>query len=226
MDASCRLRQPRVSGVILAGGESRRLGRDKALERIGDQTLIERVVGCVAPVSAEVIVVVASPPKAAALPLPAEVRVVSDRYPRCGSLGGIFTGLSASREPWILLVACDMPFLDPRLMRRLMAMRRGVDAVVPCLNGRPEPLHALYAKACLEPMERMLQGGLLKIAPLFEMVRVRYVDERTIDRIDPNHRSFFNVNSPADVEEALGLLSETACRITRGPEPPASASGD
>jgi len=202
------------------------LGRNKALERIGDQTLIERVVGRIAPVSAEVIVVVASPPKAAALPLPAEARVVSDRYPRCGSLGGIFTGLSASREPWILLVACDMPFLDPRLMRRLMAMRRGVDAVVPCLNGRPEPLHALYSKACLEPMERMLQMGLLRIAPLFEMVRVRYVDERTIDRIDPHHRSFFNVNSPADVKEALGLLSETACRTARGPESPASVSGD
>jgi molybdopterin-guanine dinucleotide biosynthesis protein A len=75
-------------------------------------------------------------------------------------------------------------------------------------------------------MERMLQGGLLKIAPLFEMVRVRYVDERTIDRIDPNHRSFFNVNSPADVEEALGLLSETACRTARNSEPPATASGD
>ena len=111
-------------------------------------------------------------------------------------------------------------------MRRMMAMRRGVDAVVPCLSGRPEPLHALYSKTCLEPMERMLQGGLLKIAPLFEMVRVRYVDERTIDRIDPHHRSFFNVNSPADVEEALGLLSETACRTARGSEPPASASGD
>jgi molybdopterin-guanine dinucleotide biosynthesis protein A len=224
MDESHRVRPPRVSGVVLAGGESRRLGRNKALERIGDQTLIERVVGCIAPVSAEVIVVVGSPKKAGALPLPPHVRVVSDRYPRCGSLGGIFTGLSASREPWILLVACDMPFLDPRLMRRLMAMRRGVDAVVPCLNGRPEPLHALYSKACLEPMERMLQMGLLKIAPLFEMVRVRYVDERTIDRIDPHHRSFFNVNSPADVEEALGLLSETVHGTGRGPEPPATAA--
>ncbi len=224
MDASCKVRQPRVSGVVLAGGESRRLGRDKALERIGDKTLIERVVSCIAPVTAEVIVVVALPSKAAALPLPAEVRVVSDRYPRCGSLGGIFTGLSASHEPWVFLVACDMPFLDPRLMRRLMAMRRGVDCVVPLLNGRPEPLHALYSKTCLEPMERMLQIGLLKIAPLFEMVRVRYADERTIDRIDPHHRSFFNVNSPADVEEALGLLSEMACRTARGSEPPAAAT--
>ena len=210
MGTSSSLRKPRVSGVVLAGGESRRLGRDKALERIGDQTLIERVVGRIAPVSAEVIVVVASPSKAAALPLPPEVRVVSDRYPGCGSLGGIFTGLSASREPWIILVACDMPFLDPTLMRCLMAMRRGVDAVVPCLSGRPEPLHALYSKTCLEPMERMLQAGQLKIAPLFEAVRVRYVGEETIDRIDPHHRSFFNVNSPADVGEALELLSETA----------------
>ena len=205
-------RPSRVSGVILAGGESRRLGQHKALLRIGDQTLIERVVEGIAPITAEVIVVVASPQQAAALPLPPGVQVVSDRYPRCGSLGGIFTGLSASREPWVLLVACDMPFLNPRLLRRLMAMRRDVDAVVPCLKGQPEPLHALYSKTCLGPMERMLRAGQLKIAPLFEAVRVRYVDEGTIDRIDPDHRSFFNVNSPADVEEALGLLSETACR--------------
>jgi molybdopterin-guanine dinucleotide biosynthesis protein A len=196
--------------VVLAGGESRRLGRNKALERIGDMTLIERVVDRIAAVSTEVLVVVASPTQAAALPLPADVRVVSDRYPGCGSLGGIFTGLSASHDPWVFLVACDMPFLDASLIRRLMAMRRGVDAVVPFLDGRPEPLHALYSKACLEPMERMLQTGLLKIAPLFETVRVRYADERIINRIDPQHRSFFNVNSPADVEEALGLLSEAA----------------
>ena len=212
MGVSYGRRPPRVSGVILAGGESRRLGRNKALECIGGQTLIERVMGVIAPISAEVIVVVASPQEAVALPLPPGVRTVSDRYPRCGSLGGIYTGLNTSREPWILLVACDMPFLNPRLLRRLMAMRRNADAVVPCLKGQPEPLHALYSKTCLEPMERMLQAGQLKIAHLFEAVRVRYVDEGIIDRIDPGHRSFFNVNSPADAEEALGLLSEMACR--------------
>jgi len=192
--------------VVLAGGESRRLGRDKALEHIRGQTLIERVVEGIAPLTAEVIVVAGSPAQAAALPPMPDVQVVSDRYPGCGSLGGIFTGLSASREPWVLVVACDMPFLNPRLLRRLMAMRRDVDAVIPHLKGQPEPLHALYSKTCLEPMERMLQAGQLKIAPLFEQVRVRYVDETTIDRIDPDHRSFFNINSPADLEEALNLL--------------------
>jgi molybdopterin-guanine dinucleotide biosynthesis protein A len=207
MGASCGRRSPEVSGVILAGGASRRLGRNKALERIGGKTLLERVVGAIAPLTAEVIVVVASPAQAAALPLPAGVRVVSDRFPGCGSLGGIYTGLSASPEPWTLVVACDMPFLNPRLLRRLMAMRRGMDAVVPCLNGQPEPLHALYSRACLAPMERMLRAEQLRIAPLFEAVRVRYVGEDTIDRFDPDHRSFFNVNSPADVEEAIGLLA-------------------
>jgi len=205
MGTSHGCRPSGVSGVVLAGGESRRLGRNKALERIGGQALIERVLESIAPLTAEVIVVVASPEQAAALPLPPGVRTVSDRYPRCGSLGGIYTGLSTSREPWALVVACDMPSLNPRLLRCLMTMRRNADAVVPRLKGQPEPLHALYSKTCLEPMERMLEARQLKIAPVFEAVRVRYVDERTIDRIDPGHRSFFNVNSPTDVEEALGM---------------------
>jgi molybdopterin-guanine dinucleotide biosynthesis protein A len=205
-------RPSRVSGVILAGGESRRLGRNKALVRIGGRPLIERVVETIAPLTAEVIVVVASPEQAAALPLPRSVRVVSDRYPGCGSLGGIFSGLAASGEPWTLVVACDMPFLDPTLLRHLMAARRGVDAVVPYLEGQPQPLHALYRKTCLVPMERMLRAGQLKIAPLFAAVRVRYADETTIDRIDPSHRSFFNINTPADVEEAQGVAAAAPSR--------------
>jgi len=202
----------RVSGVILAGGESRRLGRNKALLRIGGRALIERVVEAIAPLTAEVIVVVASPEQAAALPLPPTARVVSDRYPGCGSLGGIFSGLAASREPWILAMACDMPFLNPALLRHLMTARRGVDAVVPYLEGQPQPLHALYRKTCLAPIEGMLRSGQLKIASLFTAVRVRYVDEATIDRIDPDHRSFFNINTPADLEEARGMATATPRR--------------
>jgi molybdopterin-guanine dinucleotide biosynthesis protein A len=205
-------RPSRVSGVILAGGGSRRLGRNKALVRIGGQALIERVVEAIAPLTAEVIVVVASPEQAGALPLPPSVRVVSDRYPDCGSLGGIFSGLAASREPWILAVACDMPFLNPALLRHLMTARRSVDAVVPYLEGQPQPLHALYRKTCLVPIEGMLRSGQLKIASLFAAVRVRHVDEVTIDRIDPGHRSFFNINTPADLEEALSLLPATPRR--------------
>jgi molybdopterin-guanine dinucleotide biosynthesis protein A len=198
----------RVSGVILAGGVSQRLEKNKALERIGGKALIERVVESLVPLTTEVLAVVARPEQATALRLPPSVRVVSDRYPGGGSLGGIFTGLEASAEPWSLVVACDMPFLNRGLLRHLIEESSNVDAVVPCLGGQPEPLHALYSKACLAPMERMLRAGDLKIAPLFEAVRVRYVDEETIDRIDPCHLSFFNINTQADLEEARGYFRQ------------------
>jgi len=106
-----------------------------------------------------------------------------------------------------------MPFLNRELLRHLIKESSNVDAVIPRLGGQPEPLHALYSKACLAPMERMLRAGQLKIAPLFEAVRVRYVDEETIDRIDPRHLSFFNINTQAALEEAVRHLRQ---------EPPAS----
>ena len=102
-----------VSGVIMAGGVSRRLGKNKALERIGSKALIERVIDSLVPLTTAVLVVVARPKQAATLHLPSWVRVVTDRYPGRGSLGGIFTGVDASAEPWSLVVACDMPFLRP-----------------------------------------------------------------------------------------------------------------
>lgn len=192
----------------MAGGVSRRLGRNKALERIGGKALIERVIDSLVPLTSEVLVAVAEPEQGAALHLPSSVRVVTDRYPGRGSLGGIFTGLDASAEPWSLVVACDMPLLNLELLRHLIGESANVDAVVPSLGGQPEPLHALYSKACLAPMERMLRAGQLKIAPLFEAVRVRYVDEETIDRIDPEHLSFFNINTEADLEEARNYLRQ------------------
>jgi molybdopterin-guanine dinucleotide biosynthesis protein A len=198
----------RVSGVILAGGSSRRLRRNKALERIGGRALIGRVIDGLLPLTTEVLVVVARPRQTAALPLPSSVCVVTDRYPGLGSLGGVFTGLEASAEPWSLVVACDMPFLSVDLLRHLIGESADVDAVVPRLSGQPEPLHALYSKACLAPMQRRLQAGDLKIASLFEAMRVRYVDEETIDRIDPGHLSFFNVNTRAELEQARRLALE------------------
>ena len=191
-----------VSGIILAGGASRRLEKNKALERIGGKTIIERVIDSLVPLTTEVLAVVARPEQATALRLPPSLRVVSDRYPGGGSLGGIFTGLEACAESWSLVVACDMPFLNRELLRHLIGESSNVDAVIPRLGDQPEPLHALYSKACLAPMERMLRAGDLKIAPLFDAVRVRYVDEAAIDRIDPRRLSFFNINTQADLEEA------------------------
>ena len=197
-----------ASGVILAGGLSRRLGRDKALVSISDQPLIQRVIERVEQLSQEIVVVVAAQNRAADLPLAQEHRVVLDRYPGTGSLGGIFSGLDAASNGWTLVVACDMPFLNLALLRRMMALTEDADAVVPLIDGRPEPTHALYSKACLPFIEPRLISGDLKISGFYDQVRVRYLSEEDVAALDPEFLSFFNVNTPEDLDRALSLAAQ------------------
>ena len=197
-----------ASGVILAGGLSRRLGRDKALVSISDQPLIQRVIERVEQLSQEIVVVVANQNRAADLPLAQEHRVVLDRYPGTGSLGGIFSGLDAASNGWTLVVACDMPFLNLALLRRMMALTEDTDAVVPLIDGRPEPTHALYSKACLPFIEPRLISGDLKISGFYDQVRVRYLSEEDVAALDPEFLSFFNVNTPEDLDRALSLAAQ------------------
>ena len=197
-----------VSGVALAGGRSKRLGRNKAIEKIGDQSLIERVVGKLSQVTSETVVVVAEESKAADLNLPPWVRTAADLYPGTGSLGGIFTGLSAAKGNYGVVVACDMPFLNVDLIRFMLDIVSDYDAVVPRLQGRPEPLHAVYSKSCVGPIERCLQADQLKIAIFFEQINVAYLEEDDIEAFDPSHLSFFNVNTQEDLDKALALEAE------------------
>ena len=153
-------------------------------------------------------VVVADSERAATLPLPDPVRVVMDIFPGKGSLGGIFSGLSAAQGEWGLVVACDMPFLNIPLFRHMLALRAGFDVVVPVVDGRPEPTHALYSQRCLPHIEHRLQIDDLKIARFFDAVRVNFVSEKEIDTLDPEHLSFFNINTAQDLEQALVLASQ------------------
>ena len=191
-----------VSGIVLAGGQSRRLGRDKAVEPFQGQPLIERVIQVVSQLTDETVVVVDDQARGDALPLPPGVGTAPDLYPGAGSLGGIFTGLSAGRMPWGLVVACDMPFVNLELMRYLLFLRKGVDVVVPVVAGRAEPTHALYSKECLGPIEGFLKAGELRITGFYDQVNVRYVAEEEIAQYDPDFLSFFNANSPEDLERA------------------------
>ena len=134
-----------------------------------------------------------------------------DLYPGKSSLGGIFTGLACANSFHSLVAACDMPFLNPDLLRYMIDLSPAVDVVMPRLGGFEEPLHAIYSKNCMPHMERQLRAGNLKITAFFDQVNVRYVTEEEIDRFDPQHLSFFNVNTQADLEKARLLLSsETA----------------
>ena len=194
-----------VSGIVLAGGMSRRLGRNKALEPLGGAPLISRVLARLSEVTDQSVVVVNDARRQAELPLPPDARVAIDMYPGGGSLGGIYTGLRAADGEWGLVVACDMPFLNLKLMERMLSLRDGYDAVVPVLDGRPEPTHALYSKACLPHMHARLDADDLKIARFFEDVRVNYMTEGDIETLDPDRLSFFNVNTQDDLDRARTL---------------------
>ena len=197
-----------LSGIVLAGGLSRRLGRDKAVEPFGDEPLIARVIGRLSTLTNETVVVVNNEARGAELPLPDEARVAVDIYPESGSLGGIFSGLTAANNDWGFVVACDMPFLNTDLIAHMLTLREDYDAVVPLLDGYPEPTHAAYSKACLPHIESRLRAGQLKIAGFFDDVRVRYVSESEILGYDAERLSFFNVNRPDDLERALALVEE------------------
>ena len=194
-----------VSAIVLAGGLSRRLGRDKAIEPFGGEPLISRVIGRLESLTDETVVVVNSDARGHELPLPENAKIAVDIYPDSGSLGGIFTGLTAAANDWGFVVACDMPFLNERLIAHLLTLRQGSDAVVPMLDGYPEPTHAAYSKACLPHIESRLEAGRLKIAGFFDDVRVKYVQDAEVGRFDADRLSFFNINRPEDLSRALAL---------------------
>jgi molybdopterin-guanine dinucleotide biosynthesis protein A len=258
---------PALSGIILAGGESRRLGADKALLELGGQTLLENVIGKVSQVSQEVIVVANAPPRPdtergrhgegergtrrggegdtergripPSPPLPLfvsglrgggeglEATMVSDVRPGQGALGGIYSGLLAASHFHSLVIACDMPFLNLNLLRYMALLAPGYDVVIPCVVAKTfsshralgqgpstakeehlHPLHAIYSKRCLGPIEELLDRGDLRIIAFFPQVRVRYVEQEEVDPFDPQHLSLFNINTSADMERAKAVIAD------------------
>jgi molybdopterin-guanine dinucleotide biosynthesis protein A len=199
-----------ISVVILAGGQSRRLGHDKSLLELAGQPLIGRAVARLAPLGDDLVVVANDPGRYAHLDLP--VRFVADRIRGMGSLMGIFSGLTAARHSRGLVVACDMPFLNLDLLQYMIPLSGSNDVVIPRLGRMLEPLHAIYSKACLPHMGELLDRHERKITAFFGKVRVRYVEEVEIDRYDPEHLSFFNVNQPEDWRRARRIHTQSELR--------------
>jgi molybdopterin-guanine dinucleotide biosynthesis protein A len=194
-----------ISVVILAGGESRRLGIDKSLLEVEGQPLLARTVQTLATLSDDLAVVTNEAARYQALGL--GVRFVPDEKRGMGSLMGIYSGLRVARYGHALAVACDMPFLSLPLLRYMAPLTEGYDVVTPRLNGLVEPLHSIYGKACLPFMAELLDQGRRKITSFFPKVRVRYVEEQELEAFDPSHLSFVNVNTAEDWEMVQRLLS-------------------
>lgn len=195
----------KVSGIVLAGGLSRRLGRDKAIESVGQNMLVERVVNKLSELVEETIVVVNNHYRASSLPLPTGCKTAVDIYRDKGSLGGIYTGLAASEANYGIIVACDMPFLNLELLKYMLSLRDGYDVVVPVRRGYFEPTHALYSKSCMPYIRTNLQLNNLKITGFYQQMRVREIAENEMTNLDPEHLSFFNVNTEADLAKAKRL---------------------
>ena len=188
-----------MTSIILAGGKSSRLGRSKALQVIEGKSLIQRVVDRLSILSTEIIIVTSH---GEAIPCSSAVRIktVADIYPGKGPLVGIYSGLIASSSPRAIVVGCDMPFLSVGLLEYMTQICSTFDVVVPRIKDKLEPLCAVYSKSCLVPIQELLEQNELRINKLFSMVKIKYVEEDELNRFDPAHLSFFNINSQDDLE--------------------------
>ena len=191
-----------ISSIVLAGGKSLRLGHDKILEKIGNKSLLEQVISRINPLSKEIIIVTAKERTFTQLALYPKVKTVTDIFPGQGSLGGIYTGLVKSDSFYNLVVAADMPFLNRSLLSYMIDAADGFDFVLPRFDSWFEPLHAVYSRNCIAPIENLLNQGNKMIIELFKHVKVKYIDVAEIDRFDPQHLSFFNINTGDDLERA------------------------
>jgi molybdopterin-guanine dinucleotide biosynthesis protein A len=184
--------------VILAGGLSRRMGRDKAALPAGDGTLIDHLARRLAPVVLETIVAGGS-----GRPQLPGATMVDDRYPGQGPLAGIHAGLLAARYPYVWVVGCDLPDADPALAALLLGLAGDVDAVVPRINSEPQGVCALYDRALASRIDSLLAAGERRVKILLADSKVRYVTEEELRAVDPELRSFRNINTPADYQAWL-----------------------
>ncbi len=207
--------------LINAGGRSRRMGQEKALLPVpgpGDDgepgdPLVRHVARRLHSLTNDLVLVANDPAICAALAPLAPRACLPDILPNMGPLGGLATGLAAC-PGWALCVACDLPLVQPQIFRQLMALAREQDhqgqprwdAVVPRVQGRLQPLHALYHRRCLPAIQEQLARNQRRTTGFLDRVRTRIVEQAELEPLDPDLRSFFNTNTPEEWARALQLL--------------------
>jgi molybdopterin-guanine dinucleotide biosynthesis protein A len=195
-----------MTGAILAGGRSTRMGSNKALLQFGRTRFIDRLLDTIRPLFHEVLIIANDPDTYAHL----GVSVWPDRIPDSGSLGGIYTAVHHSTSPHTFCIACDMPFPNQAVITHLRDLSPRFDIVVPRTQDGYQPLHAVYGKACLPHMEALIHARRLKIDGLFPLVRLRPVEVEELRRLDPSLLCLLNVNTPEELAAALRLSSAHA----------------
>ena len=191
---------------IQAGGQSSRMGEDKALKIFLGRPLIQRVADRLTPIADEIIVTTNRPDDYRFLNL----RLFSDIKPERGALGGLYTAIASATQPIVAVVACDMPFASPRLIETMsrLLVEEEADVVIAKSEGGYEPLHAVYRReACLPAIEKSIDADQWKVIAWFPQVKVRVLTLDEIKSADPEGLAFWNVNTPEEFAKAEKLAT-------------------
>lgn len=183
-----------ITGIILVGGKSRRMGQDKALLTVQGKTLIERALEPFLQSFAQVLLIGDRPERFAAYGLP----VIPDLYPG-SSLGGLYTGLFHAGTGHVFVTSCDLPFPNLAVLQHLCNLRGDWDAIIPESPQGAEPLFACYRKSCLEAMRDRLEQQRFSISAACSGLHVRQVPYEDIAALDPAGTAFLNLNTPEDI---------------------------
>ncbi len=183
------------SSVILAGGENSRMPVLKAFIEVNGQRIIERNLDVLQQLFSEVSIVTNQPGLYTYLDLP----MLGDVYDTRGPMTGIVTALLNVSNPWVFVSACDMPYINKSVINYMTSQRKGVDAVVPLVKGKSEPLFALYSKQILPSMEKALLGGRKSLRDFLKSKRVKYITSAEVKKFDAGALSFINLNTPRDI---------------------------
>jgi molybdopterin-guanine dinucleotide biosynthesis protein A len=190
-----------MTGIVLSGGENKRMGKDKAFLRVAGMPIIEHILRALQSTVERIIIVTNSPEAYASY----DADVVTDVFDKRGPLTGIYSGLHHSRDEYNIVVACDMPFLNSRLLSYMTSFAGEYDVVLPKIGAFAEPLHAVYRRGLLPVIEDHIKHEHRRIQSIFTGLRVRYITEKEIDRFDPLRRSFINLNTPEEYKEVTCL---------------------
>ncbi len=183
------------TGIILSGGKSARMGKNKAFIEVEGIPIINRIYALFKKLFNEVIIVTNEKESFANF----DAKIYADILPNRGVLGGLYTGLFFSSYEHSFCVACDMPFLRKSVIEFLISKRSNYDVIVPKIKNALEPLHAIYSKRCLEPIRKVLEQGRYKVIDFYPMVKVKIIEEREFSAMDPMKESFINVNTPDEL---------------------------
>lgn len=193
-----------LTAIILAGGKSSRIGsdKDKAILKLNGKHLIDIVISKLKCIVGDNIIIVGPPEK-----YPSYKQVVPDLFNQRGLLVGLYSGLKSSASRYNLVVGCDMPFLKVELLQYMRDKIGSNDIIIPrYAKNYIEPLCAIYSKDCLSVMERNIEAGILSIRKIFPFLKVKYIEEKEIKRVDPELNSFFNINYKEDFIKAEELI--------------------